>query len=73
MDERFNEVRPIDDWAQYSVVARLERYFATTRRWAAGSEEDWRFSFVKLDFTLDTTELGFPRYRWDMFFYPYRF
>lgn len=23
------------------------------------SEEDWRFSFVKLDFTLETTELGF--------------
>jgi TaqI-like C-terminal specificity domain/Eco57I restriction-modification methylase len=32
---------------------------AVVAAFVSPTEEDWRFSFVKLDFTLETTELGF--------------
>jgi type I restriction-modification system DNA methylase subunit len=45
--------------ADYLTTGRGEGKAAVLAAFVSPTEDDWRFSFVKLDFTLETTALGF--------------
>src|SRR5207248_9448783 len=44
--------------ADYLATGHGQAKAAVIAAFVSPTEEDWRFSFIKLDYTLETTELG---------------